>query len=338
MDRISPLSCGSQEFSQCVEQATTAGCRKQAITLYRDFYRNPCFFEQLFGQKYSFLDHVHFPLDPLIAIAQTKEASRFVIKTTDDLLIESVIIVSQKRRTVCVSSQVGCRIGCQFCRTGKSGFCRNLTTEEIVQQVVIASWILNDCPTNVVFMGAGEPGDNFDTVLRATAIMSDDCGMAIGQRHITISTSGDVPAILRLASARISPRLCVSLHAATPDLRTFLVPGRRESLEQLHEAMNTYCAKKNKEILISYVLIGGVNDSEKEAMSLARYLHGIRAKINIIPFNAHGHSSFMAPSFESWKKFTQLLIQEGIFVSTRHECGAEISAACGQLQGRPSPK
>jgi 23S rRNA (adenine2503-C2)-methyltransferase len=334
MKRISPLCVTSSEFVQqiCLQDHSL---RHKSRVFYKNFYKDPLFFESLLNQKtHRILQHVQLPLLPVIRIHKANATVKLTLVTEDSSLIEVVVLFFPKRTTVCVSSQIGCRMACQFCRTGKMGFSRNLTVEEIVSQVITPSHFLNIRPTNIVFMGAGEPGENLETVLRAISILSDDNGMAIGQRHITISTSGNVCAIHTLAHTPIASRLAISLHSATPSLRKSLVPGRHESLDELHEAMRTYCTKKNKKILISHVLVDGINDSEKEALCLAKFLQGIDATVNVIPYNAHDCSSLRPSSLETIHQFVQTLREQGVFVSLRGERGTEISAACGQLQGK----
>ena len=227
-------------------------------------------------------------------------------------------------------------MACAFCRTGQMGLLRNLSCEEIVQQLFSAIHVLKIPIQNIVFMGMGEPFDNFDAVLQAVKVLTDPLGFGIGMRRVTISTSGDIQGILRFANEKnLMPNLAVSLGAPTDAIRAKLMPHRRyEPLAALHESMRTYCTQRQRQILISYVLLSGINDDPSLADLLAAYLADLDVRVNIIPYNSFPSSRFSAPSPEAIHAFVDRLRSHHLPVVLRHERGSSIHAACGQLGTR----
>ncbi len=263
---------------------------------------------------------------------------KFVTRLRDGLAIESVVIPMFRRHTLCVSSQVGCRMGCRFCLTGKMGLIRHLTAEEIVWQVFAARHLLRFNIRNVVFMGMGEPLDNLENVMQAIRVLSDQRGLDIARRYITVSTVGLAEGIDRLARMEGNPvNLAVSLNAPDDDIRCRLMPINRVTpMGVLMERLTAYPLTRKAAILIGYVLISGVNDDSGHARALARYLAPIRAKLNLIRYNQSENQDFRAPSMESFDRFHKLLVAEKVFVRRRGEKGGKIMASCGQLGGRLS--
>lgn len=261
---------------------------------------------------------------------------KFVSRLADGLDIESVVIPMFRRHTLCVSSQVGCRMGCRFCRTGKMGLIRNLTTAEIVGQVFTARHRMGFDVRNVVFMGMGEPLDNLDNVLQAIAVLSDQRGLDIARRYITVSTVGLADGIDRLASSRAAPvNLAVSLNAPDDAIRSRLMPINRSiPMDVLKAALQRYPLGRKGAIFVEYVLIAGVNDRREHAARLARYLSPLKAKLNLIPCNPAAGSTYRPPSPETYAQFHAWLVAEKVFVRRRGEKGGQIMAACGQLGGR----
>ncbi len=254
--------------------------------------------------------------------------------------IEMVYIPEPARGTLCVSSQVGCPLNCSFCATGSQGFNRNLTPAEIIGQVLLARRELDVSNgrspiTNVVFMGMGEPLANFRAVVQAANILVDDLGFGLSRRRVTVSTSGLVPQIRRLAKVS-NVALAISLHAADDKLREQLVPiNRVHPVAELMEACWDYARETNaKSITFEYVLIDGVNDTVDHARRLARLLSNRPASANLIPFNPFPGSAFRRSSPEAIDRFRQVLIDAGIMTVTRRPRGDDIEAACGQLAGR----
>lgn len=250
--------------------------------------------------------------------------------------------VSRPRQTVCVSSQVGCAIGCPFCATGLMGFRRNLDAADIVEQIrFFARQVRHrgdatsrqNRITNVVFMGMGEPFANYDAVWRAVEILNDPTGFGLGSRHMTISTSGVVPGILRLSRERLQVGLAISLHAPDDALRDQLVPiNRRWPLGALLEACHTYVEATRRRITFEYALIDGVNDAPSQASDLARLLSGLLCHVNLIPLNPTDQPRYRRSRPERIRAFQARLRDAGIPATVRQERGVDINAACGQLR------
>ncbi|MGH8247462.1 MAG: 23S rRNA (adenine(2503)-C(2))-methyltransferase RlmN [Gammaproteobacteria bacterium] len=283
---------------------------------------------------------------PEIAREQTSSdgTRKWLLRVDERNCIESVFIPEPNRGTLCVSSQVGCPLDCSFCSTGKQGFNRNLGVAEIIGQVWLANHSLgyfgsrNRVITNVVMMGMGEPLLNFENVTRAMELMMDDLGFGLSHKRVTLSTAGVVPAIDRLArTIRVS--LAVSLHAPANDLRDELVPlNRHYPLEELLPACRRFAEATGDPVTFEYVLLNGVNDGAAEARQLGRLLHGISAKVNLIPFNPFPGSGYTRSPQDSTDRFREILMQAGLIAITRKTRGDDIDAACGQLVGRVLPR
>ncbi len=266
----------------------------------------------------------------------------FLLK--DGLRIESVLMRhSDNRRTVCVSSQVGCFIGCKFCATGQQIFKRNLSSSEIIDQVLFFARLLKKSPkekvTNVVFMGMGEPFLNYDNVLDAIRILNDKDGFNLGARHISISTVGITEGIEKLAKENLQVNLAISLHAPNNKLRTELMPiNKVYPIEKILTAVSKYLKKTKRRVMFEYLMIDKVNDSEKEAKELVQVLKKSLMKasyfVNLISYNPIGHSKFKPSPGWKIKRFKEILKKAGIPVTQRYRFGREIKAACGQLAGR----
>lgn len=248
--------------------------------------------------------------------------------------IEAVFMPSEGRQTICISTQAGCAVDCQFCLTAKLGLIRNLTAGEIVGQVLVALEEHREhlAPqTNVVLMGQGEPLLNYDAVMAAVRIQLDPNGMAFSPRHVTLSTSGIVPGIERLAREKIRPKLAVSLNASTDAQRDVLIPvNRKWPLEVLLEVCRRYPLRPWEHLTFEYVLLGGVNDAEEDAHRVVRLLARIRAKVNLIPWNP-GDLPFRAPEAARIEEFRRILTEKGIPTFVRYSRGQDVFAACGQL-------
>ncbi|WP_428634480.1 23S rRNA (adenine(2503)-C(2))-methyltransferase RlmN [Sedimenticola sp.] len=260
---------------------------------------------------------------------------KWVLELDCNNRIESVFIPEPNRSTLCISSQVGCALDCSFCSTAQQGFNRNLTAAEIIGQVWVAERELGKSLTNVVLMGMGEPLANFDPVVTATNIMQDDLAYMLSKYRVTISTSGIVPALKQLkVLSEVS--LAVSLHAPTNELRDQLVPiNRKYPLEELIPACRDYLrGDKRRKVTWEYVMLDGVNDSDKQAKQLIRLLEGTPSKVNLIPFNPFPGTGYRCSPPERIDAFRQRLVKAGIVTTTRKTRGEDIDAACGQLVGR----
>ena len=286
-------------------------------------------------KKYHNLDR------PVISDEQTSEdgTKKWLLKFNDGSEIETVFIPDDERGTLCVSSQVGCTLNCTFCHTGTQRLVRNLSSQEIISQVVVAKDSLQEwCEeprkiTNIVMMGMGEPLYNFESVRDGILTMSDDAGLSISKRKITLSTSGIVPKI-KMAGDEIGSMLAISLHATNNDLRNEIVPiNKKYPIEELLEACRNYPGLSNsKRITFEYVMLKGVNDSEAEARDLVKLISGIPAKINLIPFNSWPGSSYECSDWDQIEKFGDIVNRGGYASPIRMPRGEDISAACGQLK------
>ena len=274
-----------------------------------------------------------FSLPEMGVVMEEGEGAKFLLRFEDGLSSESVVIPAQTRTTLCLSSQVGCKRGCAFCETGKMGLKRSLRAEEMVAQVFHARFTLKRDLRNIVFMGMGEPFDNFDEVMRAVAVLSDSGGLSFGLRRITVSTSGHVEGMKRFAKeAPVALNLAVSITSGRDALRRRLMPITKQwGLGEIKEAMREYLAVDGRSILIGYVLLKGINDSVEEALALADYLEGLRVKVNCIPYNPMRRDVFSRPEIETTDRFIAMLRERGLKVLLRHSRGSEIRAGCGQL-------
>jgi 23S rRNA (adenine2503-C2)-methyltransferase len=272
----------------------------------------------------------------------SKDTTRkYLFRLGDGNLIESVLIPASPalygersdRRTICVSTQVGCAYGCKFCASGLDGFSRNLDAGEIVQQLLAIEKAADERIDNVVFMGMGEPLANFANVVRAIRIINAPWGLEIGARHITISTSGLAPQIKKLADEPLQSRLAISLHGATDEVRNRIMPvNRKFNLTTLLAACDYYASKKKQRIYFEYILIAGVNDSEEQAHLLAGHARRIGARINLIPYNTVEGLEWSRPSREKQERFLAIVRSHDVVATLRREKGHDIEAACGQLR------
>lgn len=265
----------------------------------------------------------------------TDDTRKFLFQLFDGQLIEAVFIPTKKRATLCISSQAGCKFGCSFCASGIGGWKRNLTTGEILAQVV---WAMRACKdtaevTHIVFMGVGEPFDNYENVMKAVRLLNAPEAFQIAARRITISTCGVVPGIKRMALEDLQIELSVSLHAPTDELRSGLMPVNRKY--RLNELMNTcraYAKATNRQVTFEYILIKGLTCTPQAADELGRLLRGWLCKINLIAYNPVGEFGYKAPSKEEISRFKESLEKRGIIATFRMPRGGDIAAACGQLR------
>jgi 23S rRNA (adenine2503-C2)-methyltransferase len=279
---------------------------------------------------------------PEIALAQNSSdgTCKWVLQTDAHNRIETVYIPEEGRGTLCVSSQVGCALACAFCSTARQGFNRDLTTAEIIGQVWVAQRELGvGAVTNVVLMGMGEPLLNFDNVVPATHLMLDDFAYGLSKRRVTLSTSGIVPALDRLAEVS-DISLAVSLHAPDDALRNELVPvNRKYPIRELLEACKRYVGREGRrKVTFEYVMLEGVNDSPAHARALIKLLSHVPSKVNLIPFNPFPGSSYRCSSPETIRRFSEMLHAAGLIATTRKTRGDDIDAACGQLVGKVSAR
>lgn len=260
-------------------------------------------------------------------------SEKILLKTRDGLLTEMVIMPYDNRKTVCLSCQVGCKMGCTFCQTGKMGFKRHLSSGEILFQLALANQLAGKI-TNVVFMGMGEPLDNYQEVVKACSTMIDPKGFNLSKNRVTVSTSGLIPEIARLGKD-LPVRLAISLHSADEEKRSQMMPvNRKYPLSELKKVLLEYPAPSRLGITFEYVLIEGVNDSIADAKKLVKFLHGLKAKVNLIPIN-HFPGIEMKPSdAEKIRAFQSYLTMRSIPAPVRYSKGVDISGGCGQLAAK----
>ena len=260
---------------------------------------------------------------------------KYLLEYPDGECVETVLMRFDNRAnlTACVSSQVGCAVNCTFCATGKRGFIRNLTYKEIIEQVLTIQRDTGLKVTNVVFMGQGEPLLNLDNVLKAMEMFNED--FQIGARRLTVSTSGIIPQMIKLADLDMQSTLALSLHAPNHDIRLKLMPVESKyNMDELHKALKYYVDKTGRRITIEYLLIKDLNNTIDSAKQLAQYLKNIKCNINLIPYNPTEKNDYKRPSNNSIMKFKSLMEHSGKKVTVRLERGADIDAACGQLRGK----
>ena len=265
--------------------------------------------------------------------SQLDETVKYVYELYDGEYIESVLMKYEHGYTVCISTQVGCRMGCSFCASGIAGLTRNLTASEMLAQITAAQRDNGIRVSNVVMMGMGEPLDNFDNSVRFLKLISDNDGINIGLRHISLSTSGVVSGIKKLKEYNFPITLSISLHAPNDEIRSSIMRvNKRWNIDELLKACKEYQSVTTRRISFEYALIDGVNDSDECAAELAKRLKGIMCHINLIPANPVKENSFKKPDKNKIIHFRDLLIKKGINVTVRRTLGADIDASCGQLR------
>ena len=287
------------------------------------------------------VDRAYISQLEVIASQESKDGTiKYLFELEDGQRIESVFMPYQdNRRSVCISTQVGCGMGCNFCATGLNGLTRNLISGEIINQIISIARLRDEEISNVVLMGMGEPLANYNQVLKAISLMNDGNGLNIGMRKITLSTCGLVPQIKSLAEEDLQLTLAISLHASNNRLRSQMMPiNDRYPLEDLLESCRYYIEKTGRRISFEYSLDKGVNDSPKDARELAKLLSGILCHVNLIPINQVEGLEYSKPDRNRINNFKAELEQEGIAVTVRVERGADIAAACGQLQAKEAKR
>jgi 23S rRNA (adenine2503-C2)-methyltransferase len=258
---------------------------------------------------------------------------KFLFGVRDGFAIETVLMAQDYGMSLCVSSQVGCNMGCSFCASGLQKKSRDLSTDEIVSQVLTVEQVVGIKVTHLVVMGTGEPFDNYDNVIRFVKIVNDAKGLAIGQRHITVSTCGIVPKILAYADEPVRSNLAVSLHASNDNLRTKLMKiNKKYPLQEIIDACKTYFDKTSRRITFEYLLLNGVNDSTSNADELSDLIRGLNAYVNLIPYNRVSEFAYERTDMRRAMAFYDQLMKRGIAATLRKEQGGDIDAACGQLR------
>ena len=274
----------------------------------------------------------------MIAIQKKQEdklTKKYLFKLFDGNFVEAVLMQHDYGLSVCVSSEVGCNMGCAFCESGRLKKVRNLGAYEMVQQILLIEQDIKKRISSVVIMGIGEPLDNYDNVMDFIKIINDPKGIAIGARHITLSTCGIVPKIKDLMDENLQINLALSLHAPNTQLRDKLMPiNKAYKLDLLMDTIKEYINKTNRRVTIEYVMLNNVNDNETQALELAALLKGLNVYVNLIPYNETNHIEFKRTPKDKILKFYDVLKKKGINVTVRKEFGSKIDAACGQLRSK----
>jgi 23S rRNA (adenine2503-C2)-methyltransferase len=265
--------------------------------------------------------------------SESDETQKFLLGYKDGNVIETVVMKYKHGNSICVSTQIGCKMGCKFCASTIGGVVRNLSSGEILAQILAAQKAIGERISNVVLMGSGEPLDNYDNVLKFIHLANADYGFNIGQRHITLSTCGIVPKIYELAEEDLQITIAISLHAPNDLLRKSMMPiAYKYSIEELINACKSYIEKTNRRVTFEYSLVKGVNDGPEQAEQLISLLRGILCHVNLIPINEIRENSYEKSTSDNVKAFYNKLTSLGIETTIRKEMGADINAACGQLR------
>ncbi|MEC7223630.1 MAG: 23S rRNA (adenine(2503)-C(2))-methyltransferase RlmN [Verrucomicrobiota bacterium] len=288
-------------------------------------------------------DHIINPLSSVKDDRSSDTTRKYLYRLQDGRYLETVIIPASvgsqgnrsERNTLCVSSQVGCAYGCKFCASGLDGFTRNLEAAEITGQIMAVEEETRKKINNVVFMGMGEPLANLNNLMKAIQIINASWGIGIGARHITVSTSGLVPQIQKIADQPLQIRLAISLHGATDEVREKIMPiNKKYPIAKLFEALRYYRSKKSQKVTFEYILIKDVNDSMEQALKLSQEARSLNAKVNLIPYNTVDGLEWERPTEKTQNDFLNVLTSHGIQSTLRKEKGHDIEAACGQLRLR----
>lgn len=266
-------------------------------------------------------------------VSRYDKTVKYLFSFNDGECVESVVMSYKHGYSICISTQVGCKMGCTFCATGKSGFSRSLEPSEMLGQIEAAQRDLNIRISNIVLMGMGEPLDNFDNVVKFLRLVSSDNGLNIGMRHITLSTCGIVPKIYELAKLHLGITLSVSLHAPNDEIRQRTMPiARKYSIEELLKACSDYFKTTGRRVTFEYSMISGVNDSDENARELAKRLEGTQSHVNLIPVNTVEGTGYLKSNIKIQQAFINILAAKNIGATVRRTLGSDINASCGQLK------
>lgn len=271
----------------------------------------------------------------IVDVQKDVDVNKYLFELGDGEHIEAVLMRHDYGNSICVSSQVGCNMGCKFCESGRRKKVRNLEAYEMVLQILMIEKELGERISHVVVMGIGEPFDNYDNLVKFFKIINDPKGLAIGARHITVSTCGIVPKILEFSELDLQINLAISLHAPNNEIRNKIMPiNKAYPLEVLIPALKTYLDRTNRRVTFEYILLSGINDREEDALELAKLAKGINCYINLIPYNETNNIDFKRSSTIQIMKFYDILKKNNVNVTIRREFGSKISAACGQLRSK----
>ncbi len=311
----------------------------RAGQIYTWLYRGVTSFEQMtdlskaLRQKLAQVAYISAPQIVSRLESKIDGTKKYLFKLSDGNVVESVVMYYKHGITICISCQVGCRMGCKFCASTIGGKVRDLTPGEIIDQVIFASKDIGERISNIVMMGIGEPLDNFENVVTFLKNINSKDGLNIGYRHISLSTCGIVPKIYELKELNLPITLSISLHAVNDSMRSSIMPvNKKYSIDQLLKACRDYISETNRRISFEYSIINGINDTEETANALADLLSGMLCHVNVIPVNNVEENNFKKPDKTKIQKFISILEKRGINATVRRELGSDISASCGQLR------
>ncbi|MBQ6539124.1 MAG: 23S rRNA (adenine(2503)-C(2))-methyltransferase RlmN [Bacilli bacterium] len=271
----------------------------------------------------------------IVKIEKSEDTSKYLFELSDGEHVEAVLMMHDYGRSVCVSSQVGCNMGCAFCESGRRKKVRNLEAYEMVEQILLIENSLGERISHVVVMGIGEPFDNYDNLISFIKIINSNYGLSIGARHITVSTCGIIPKIKEFSNLDLQVNLAISLHGPNDEIRNKIMPiNKIYPIDDLMASLDEYYAKTNRRLTIEYIMIDGVNDSDSSATLLSELLKGRNCYVNLIPYNETKNIQFKRSKMRQISSFYDILKKNGINVTIRREFGGNISAACGQLRSK----
>lgn len=312
----------------------------RATQVYEWLYRkNINSFDEISNIKIDLIDKLkedfYFDKLKIIKKEEDKLVKKYLFELSDGNKIETVLMEHDYGLSVCISSQIGCNMGCAFCESGRLKKIRNLTSSEMLLQVLEVQKDINKRISSVVIMGIGEPFDNYDNVMDFIRIITDPYSLAIGQRHITVSTCGIVPKIKEFADEKTGVNLAISLHAPNDILRSKIMKiNNAYNINEIIDAVKYYISKTNRRVTFEYIMLKNVNDTEKCAIELSKLLKGINCYVNLIPYNETENIEFKRSNINSISKFYDILKKNNINVTIRKEFGSNVSAACGQLRAK----
>lgn len=313
----------------------------RALQVYKWVHRGVTDFDEMTDQSKAFRQQLAQSYYISVAVIEKKLVSsldhtiKYLFRLHDGEHVESVLMSYHHGYSICISTQVGCKMNCSFCATGKSGFARNLAASEMLAQIQAAQVDIGERISNVVLMGMGEPLDNYANVLRFLELVSSEEGMNIGMRHISLSTCGIVDKIYDLAEKKLQITLSISLHAPNDVIRSRTMPvNKRWGVDELLKSCRYYSETTKRRISFEYAMISGVNDSDECARELAKKLRGILSHVNLIPINDVTGANYRKSSAERLEKFSRIISENGITVTVRRTLGSDIDASCGQLRRR----
>lgn len=304
--------------------------------LYQKKVYNFADFTNIKKENIAFLkEHFNTDFIEIIKVEEDTDVKKFLFALKDGQKIESVLMYHNYGLSVCVSSEVGCNMGCHFCESGRLKKVRNLETYEMIEQVIAIEKYINQRIDSVVIMGIGEPFDNYDNVMNFIKILNDPKALGLGARHITVSTCGLVPKIKEFADCNLQVNLAISLHAPSDEIRKKIMNiAKVYTIHDIIKALEYYISKTGRRVTIEYILLKDINDSEKCAHDLADLLKGLNTYVNLIPYNETKNIEYKSSSKSQIDVFYSILKKRGVDVTLRHRFGSKISAACGQLRSK----